>query len=341
LTRFYKPFDRLLRFVVKIELEGNKMLSFEDIHRSMHDYPHQGPTPEVLAQLRSWGRSASMPAVKAFYSQRLAAQNRNGLGLASDQTYGAHPRQRMDVYFPETPGSNRPVLLFVHGGGFIRGDKADRANLGWWGARQGFVTVLANYRLAPEVQWPAGAKDVAAACQRLRELCISFGGDPRAIVLVGESAGAAHVAAAALMRSLQTPDWKIAGAFLLSGPYDAQLERMARGPLGIPTPDPRNDAYFGTEQPDWGAVSIVEGIDATPFPIVIATAERELPQMQVQAGALFSQLVTRHGFQPDWLVLPEHNHFSAAAALGTEDESLAQPLAEFVKKCAAQSAAQA
>ena len=56
-----------------------------------------------------------------------------------------------------------------------------------------------------------------------------FGGDPQAIVLAGESAGAAHVAAAVLMRCFLPQDWKIAGAFLLSGPYDAQLERMARG----------------------------------------------------------------------------------------------------------------
>ena len=307
----------------------------------MNHLTTKGPAPEVLAQLRSWGSHASVPEVKAFYSQRLAKQNRTGLELTADQPYGPHPRQRMDVYFPKASGHNRPVLLFLHGGGFIRGEKADRANVGWWGARQGFVTVLANYRLAPEAQWPSGAEDVVTACQHLRELCKRFGGDPKAIVLAGESAGAAHVAAAVLIRSFQPQNWKIAGAFLLSGPYDAQLEHMARGPLGIPTPDPRNDAYFGTERPNWAEASIVERVDVAPFPMVVCTAERDLPQMQVQAGALFSRLVTRHGFQPDWLVLPEHNHFSGAAALGTEDQSLAKPLAEFVTSCAARSAVQA
>ena len=307
----------------------------------MNRPPIPWPAPEVLAQLRSWGFSASMPEVKAYYSLRSAQQDKTDLGLVANQPYGTHPRQQMDVYFPQTPGQNRPVLLFWHGGGFIRGDKSDRANLGWWGARQGFVTVLANYRLAPEVQWPSGAADVVAACQHLRQLCGNFGGDPDAIVLAGESAGAAHVASAVLIQSFQPPHWKIAGAFLLSGPYDAQLERMARGPLGIPTPDPRNDAYFGAERADWSAASILERIDAKPFPVVVGMAERDLPQMQVQAGALFSRLVTQHGFQPDWLVVPEHNHFSAAAALGTEDETLARPLADFVRFCAAQHAAQA
>lgn len=307
----------------------------------MNHLPIPWLAPEVLAQLRSWGAGASMPEVKAFYTGRLTGQDRAGLEVASDQAYGPHLRQQMDVYFPQASGGKRPVLLFLHGGGFIRGDKSDRANVGWWGAGQGFVTVLANYRLAPDSQWPSGAEDVVAACQRLGELSNRFGGDPEAIVLAGESAGAAHVAAAVLIRSFQPPNWKIAGAFLLSGPYDAKLERMARGPLGIPTPDPRNDAYFGAERSDWDAASIVDRMDAAPLPLVVGLAERDLPQMQVQAGALFSRLVTRLGFQPEWLVLPEHNHFSAAAALGTEDESLARPLAEFVKFCAARSAVQA
>ena len=304
----------------------------------MHHSTDHGPAPEVLAQLRTWGAHASMPEVKAFYSPRLAGQDCTDLQRVCDQAYGTHPRQTMDVYFPQTPGSSRPVLLFLHGGGFIRGDKADRSNVGWWGARQGFVTALANYRLAPEVNWPAGAEDVVAACQSLQTLCSSWGGDPKAIVLAGESAGAAHVAAAVLIRSFQPQSWHIAGAFLLSGPYDAQLEHMARGPLGIPTPDPRNDAYFGTDRADWADVSIIERMDANAFPVVVGIAERDLPQMQVQAGALFSRLVTRHGFQPEFLVLAEHNHFSAAASLGTEDESLAGPLAAFVRSCAARSA---
>ena len=282
-----------------------------------------------------------MPEVKAFYGARSAGQDRTGLECLPDQPYGPHPRQRMDVYLPPSVDPHRPVLLFWHGGGFIRGDKSDRANLGWWGARQGFVTVLANYRLAPEVQWPSGAEDVVAAVLSVSERSPHWGANPKAIVLAGESAGAAHVAAAALIRSFQPTDWHIAGAFLLSGPYDAQLERMARGPLGIPTPDPRNDAYFGAERSDWSTASILARVDAEPFPLVVATTERDLPQMQVQAGALFTRLVTQHGFVPDWLVVPEHNHLSAAAGLGTEDETLARPLADFVRFCAARSGAQA
>ncbi len=276
-----------------------------------------------------------MPEVKAFYAQRLATQDRSGVTLVADQAYGPHTRHRVDIYHPASPGTGRPVLLFLHGGGFIRGDKSDRANLGWWGAQQGFVTALINYRLAPEAQWPAGGEDVALAWQWLRTHCEQLGGNPRAIVLAGESAGAAHVAAASFIRALQPADWEVAGAFLLSGPYDARMERLAREALGIPTPDPRNDAYFGSDRPDWKEASILERIDTPPFPVAVTVTERDLPHMQVQAGALFHRLVTAHGYRPQWRVLREHNHFSPGCAVGTEDQSLAAPLAAFVRSCTA------
>ncbi len=294
-----------------------------------------GPGPQALDQLRAWGATAAMPEVKAFYAQRLADQNRSGVTLLADQAYGPHARHRIDVYHPADGGAGRPVLLFAHGGGFIRGDKSERANLGWWGAKQGFVTALLNYRLAPEARWPAGGEDVAAAWQWLRTNCERFGGDPRALVLAGESAGAAHVAAAAFIRALQPAGWQIAGAFLMSGPYDARMERLSREALGIATPDPRNDAYFGTERADWTQASILERIDAAPFPVWVGMTERDLPNMQVQAGALFHRLVTAHGFKPRWGVLAEHNHFSPGCSVGTEDQSLATPLADFVRVCAA------
>lgn len=300
----------------------------------MNEIPTPGPGPEALAQLRAWGAAAAMPEVKAFYARLHAAQDRSGVLCVVDQPYGPHPRHRMDIYHPASPGGDRPVLLFLHGGGFVRGDKSDRTNLGWWGAKQGFVTALVNYRLAPDAQWPAGGEDVAAATQWLQLSGQRFGGNPRTLVLAGESAGAAHVAAAAFIQALQPPGWQIAGAFLLSGPYDARMERLARGALGIPTPDPRNDAYFGTERADWAEASIIERIDAPPFPVMVAMSERDLPHMQVQAGALFHRLVTTHRFTPHWRVLPEHNHFSPVASVGTEDTSLAAPLAAFVRACA-------
>jgi acetyl esterase/lipase len=258
-----------------------------------------------------------------------------GGAVRNDEAYGAHPRHRLDLYLPESEGSELPILVWFHGGGFVRGDKQHRANIGAWGAREGFVTVLPNYRLAPECRWPSGAEDVVAVWAWLRANAQLIGGDARCIVLAGESAGAAHVAAATLMRRFQPKDWNIAGAALLSGPYNPRLEGRARKQFGIATPDPRNEPYFGADPAGWDAASVVDHVDAAPLPLLIAYAGRDLVQMQVQAGELFARLVSRHGFDPELRVLSAHDHFSAGASLGTEDISVGCELAAFVKRCAA------
>lgn len=252
--------------------------------------------------------------------------------ILTDLDYGPHPRHRLDVYAP--PGAaGAPVLVFFHGGGFIRGDKGMRANVGAWGASQGFVTALANYRLAPECRWPSGPEDVVAVWRAVCAQARDWGGDPDRIVLVGESAGAAHVAAAALMTRFQPHDWRLSGAALLSGPYNAGLEALAPQALGIEQPDVRNNAYFGDDPTQWSKASIVDQVDAAPFPLLIAAAERDLRQMQVQAGELFARLVTKHGFSPELHWWAGHDHFTPGASLGSDDTTVGEPLAAFVRRC--------
>ncbi|MFM2348162.1 MAG: hypothetical protein RL654_2915 [Pseudomonadota bacterium] len=296
----------------------------------------------LAAALRRLGDGFSLPEVKALYEPLLAAQPRDGVAVTPDLSYGPHTRHRLDLYRPEgdAPAGGWPVLVVVHGGGFIRGDKSQRANFGWHFARQGIAVVVPNYRLAPESQWPSGPEDVAAVCTWIGEQAAGQRLDAQAVVLLGESAGAAHVAAAVLMRRfLAAVAVRPVGAVLLSGPYHPQMEALARTPFGIATPDPRNDAYFGTDDPvRLAAMSIAEQIDADPLPLLIGHAERDLPQMQAQAGDLFTRLVTRHGGRPEWLVVRDHNHFSQCTAVGTGDETLAGPLLAFVRRCGVRAA---
>ena len=293
-----------------------------------------GVPPEMHAPLAALGGGFNLPQVQALYAPLLARQPTDGVALHADQAYGPHPRHRLDVYRPTAAAPGAPVLVLLHGGGFIRGDKSHKANAGWCFARQGFVTVLPNYRLAPESRWPSGPEDVAAVLAWLRTHIAGLGGDPARVVLMGESAGAAHVAAAVLMRRFGVHQGAgIRGAVLCSGPYHARLERLSRDAFGIDTPDPRNDAYFGTDDPEaLRACSTALQVDAAPFPLLISTAERDLLQMQVQAGELFARLAGEHGFTPELLQLPHHNHFSQTQALNTGDDSLAGPVADFVRR---------
>ena len=89
--------------------------------------------------------------------------------------------------------------MFVHGGGFIGGDKHVPGSpmydhVGAWAVRNGWVGVTITYRLAPEHTWPSGAQDVAAAAAWVRDNIASYGGDPSRIVVAGHSAGCVHVA---------------------------------------------------------------------------------------------------------------------------------------------------
>lgn len=286
----------------------------------------------MAARLREMGND--LPAVAALYAPLLAAQDRSAVSRRSDLVYGPHARHRLDVYAPDAPApaNGWPVVVFFHGGGFIRGNKEHRENLGWFLARQGFVAVLPNYRLAPESAWPCGPQDVVAVWQWVRQAAPSIGADPSGIVLAGESAGAAHVAAAVLRKEFQPADWDVRGAALLSGPYNPRLEGLARPQFGIATPDPRNEAYFGADLSAWDAACTVDHVTADPLPLLISFTELDLLQMQVQAGELFARLVSRHGFTPDLQVIAQHNHFSQGYSVGTADTSVSAPLLDFLHR---------
>ncbi len=297
------------------------------------------PSAQQLADLiRSTGAVIDPPLVKGWYAPFRDAQSREGAQVRADIAYGDDERQKLDVYLPTAQADSaqtngRPLLLFVHGGGFVRGDRRERANVGWRFARAGFVTVLPSYRLGPQNHWPSGAQDVAAAWAWAHANAEALGADPQRIYLAGESAGAAHVAAATLIQRLRPAHVPAPrAALLVSGVYNVHLEKLARRQFGVPSPDPRNEAYFGSDFASYPAMSTVELIDSTPFPLLVTWAELDPPQMQIQAGELFARLVTQHGFDPDVAVIPGHNHLSQLEAINTVDDILALTLLDFMQR---------
>ena len=146
---------------------------------------------------------------------RLAARNR---------VFGKDPRDRLDVYVPVAAADAAPVLVFFYGGSWDSGSKDDYAFVGHALAAQGFVTVLPDYRLYPQVRFPDFLKDGAAAIAWVRDNIATYGGDPRRIVLAGHSAGAYNAVMLALdPRYLEGAgvDPKVVRAVAgLSGPYD-------------------------------------------------------------------------------------------------------------------------
>ena len=244
-----------------------------------------------------------------------------GVEIVRDAAYGPHERHRLDVFRP-AGGRDLPVVVFVHGGGFVAGDKSTAGtpyhdNVGLWGARSGMVGVTMNYRLAPEHRWPSGAQDVGAAVAWLAENVEAHGGDPSRIVLVGSSAGATHVAGYAGMADR---DLGVRGVVLLSGAYDLPL-----------FDDPTILApYFGADPEALIAASPLPGLVASGLPILFAVAEHDPPVSHRQAAALFGALFQRDGRVPPMAFLPGHNHFTEVLHLNAVDDVLGRQIAAFV-----------
>jgi acetyl esterase/lipase len=99
------------------------------------------------------------------------------------------PRQTLDVYAP-TEGQGHPVVFWIHGGGWQRGDKGEVQAKPRAFVDRGFVFVSTNYRLLPEVAIKAMAGDVAKAIRWVHDHARDYGGDPETIFVMGHSAGA-------------------------------------------------------------------------------------------------------------------------------------------------------
>ena len=109
--------------------------------------------------------------------------------LESNRSYGEHPRQQFDVYHPRS-AQHSAVVVFVYGGAWEEGNKEDFEFIGQAFTRLGYKTIIPDYRVFPEVEFPDFIIDVAAAMRRYAEQADS----DVEFILVGHSAGA-HTAA--------------------------------------------------------------------------------------------------------------------------------------------------
>ncbi len=153
----------------------------------------------------------------------LAPRDRGARRVARDVTYGPEERQALDVYAPREP-NGAPVIVFIYGGSWRSGSKDDYEWLGAAFAAQGFVTVVADYRLVPEVVFPTFVQDCALAVRWVQDNIAAHGGDAERIVLCGHSAGAYNALMLALapdyLRAAGADARQIRGAVGLAGPYD-------------------------------------------------------------------------------------------------------------------------
>ncbi len=144
----------------------------------------------------------------------------NDFTVVSDERYGKEQRQRLDIYVPEKIVAGSPVVVFFYGGSWKRGEKGNYAFVGNSISSKGFITVIPDYRLYPEVTFPAFVEDGAKALAWVRE---NLEQTRNGIVVMGHSAGAHIAALLALDKSYlegtEQPLSIVSGMIGLAGPY--------------------------------------------------------------------------------------------------------------------------
>ena len=144
--------------------------------------------------------------------------------VTPDLPYGPLPRQKLDVYAPKHHQGLSPVVVFFYGGNWNSGERADYAFVGHALASRGYVAVIADYRLYPEVHYPEILQDTARAVAWTALEVRRYGGDPARLFVMGHSAGAYNAAMVALDASLLARhgmrQQDLRGWIGLAGPYD-------------------------------------------------------------------------------------------------------------------------
>jgi triacylglycerol lipase len=278
--------------------------------------------PDIAAEIRAIGPQIELARTTSLYRTLHPASPPTQVTITRDLRYGPHERHVMDVFMPrEGPRTaGRAIVVFVHGGGFRAGakqlpDQPFHDNVGIWAARNGLVGVTLNYRLAPEIAYPAGADDMERAVAQIGALASDCGGDPQRIFFWGHSAGAAHVADYIVTR----PQPRLAGAILTSGIYD-----KTGG-----SPESPWSTYYGTDAGRYAALSSQPGLVATNVPLLVTWAELDRADFIADGKALVAAR-TRAGRPAASLQVAGHSHISEIYAIGTADTSLTGPVLDFI-----------
>jgi acetyl esterase/lipase len=239
-----------------------------------------------------------------------------------DIHYASGDRHELDIYAPD--GKNAaPVVVFIYGGGWTDGNKGEYRFVAAALAARGFLTVVPDYRLFPQVRFPAFLQDNAAAIAWTRANIARFGGDPHRLFLMGHSAGAYNVVMLTLDKQWLgalglDPNRDVVGTVGLAGPYDF-----------LPLHDPELEDIFAAagdlrlSQP----ITFTRG-DAPPLLLATGTADTTvLPRNTERLAAA----IRRDGGVVEERLYPRVNHTRIIGAMAGVLHWLAPSMADVTE----------
>jgi acetyl esterase len=263
-------------------------------------------------------------ATQALYTPLHQAVDQAGLVLHEDIAYGPDPLQTFDLWVSEAPfREGGPVLVYFHGGGLTGGDKVSAAtnnliysNVGKFAARMGGVGINANYRLAPAVKFPAGAEDLREIIRWIKANVAEYGGDPDNIFLMGNSAGATHVASYLYHEPSQLPEGPGIRAAILS----------SCGCAG------GGAAYYGEDAAVREATSplaLAKSYAGQPVPVYLWSAQYDPSNIEASVADLYATLCHKYEDCPLYTQWQGYNHVSHVMSIDTADTTITNGLIRF------------
>ena len=222
-------------------------------------------------------------------------------------SYGASPRQKVDVYQPAQAVVNPPMVVFFYGGSWSSGDRADYRFVGEALASEGIVTVVADYRLSPEVRYPVFLEDSAAALRWAFEHAAQYGANPSRIFVMGHSAGAYNAAMLALdkrwLGALGLSPARLAGWVGLAGPYDF-----------LPIGDRKTQVAFNWPSTPKDSQPLLQATSASPPALLLAPVKDSVVD-PVRSTVTLAQRLKSMGVPVDFELLEGVSHVTLVASM--------------------------
>jgi len=252
----------------------------------------------------------------------------------------ARTRLKLDIYQPDPPAAQpAPIVVYIHGGGWQFGSKAEGADMLGALARQGYLGFSVDYRLSQEVVWPGQLHDCKAALRWVRANAARYGGDPARIGLMGASAGGQLAA----MLGLTPGDPALSGNLAPAG-TDAPVQAVCDwfGPADLTNEAalgeqllPLVSGLLGGAPSMWPEKALqaspLSHVDATdpPFLIIHGSADDVVPVEQSRA---LSAALKAAGVSCDYIEVPDGGHGSFAQTTPNGVELVQRMIAFFDDK---------
>jgi len=241
-----------------------------------------------------------------------------GLSTYTDISYGADQSQKCDIYVPKNAKTKLPLIIFVHGGAWIAGDKSDVSAIANFLANQGFVVINMNYRLLPTFTYPAPLEDIQTVLQWAKQNSEQYKIDTTHIGMSGHSAGGHLVALYALT---QDKDYITNGSEL---PKVYAIAPMAGGYTleGIEITYKRENtiiAWLKTADPQSLGLPIyqIDSSDNVTFLIVYGDQDTNSPPTQ---STIFYDALNAEGIPAELKMYPGRNHLTLISGIPNNDQ---------------------